>query len=102
MIGAWVLLGPLLLLSLGTAQWLSLRHHFPRAGRWVWASAGAWLAGLAVPFAGLALVPDGSPAAAFIVAGVVSGWLMGAVVGAVGGLALVRMLPSAGERPPMP
>jgi len=94
MIGAWILLGPLLLVSLGTAQWLSLRRYVPGAGWWLGAWAAAWMAGLALPFVGLALVPDGSPVAAFIVAGVVSGWLMGAVVGAVSGLALVRLLRS--------
>ncbi len=94
-IAAWALVAPLLLVSIGLAQWPALRRHLPRAGRWVWANALAWVAGLPLTFIGIALVPDGSPTAAYIAAGVVSGWLMGAVVGAVTGAALVRLLRAA-------
>ena len=39
-------LGLVLLCSIGTAQWLELRRHVPRAGRWVITTAAAWCAGL--------------------------------------------------------
>lgn len=97
--GAGVLLSPLLLVSIGLAQWPALRRRLPRAGWWVAANALAWLAGLVMPFAGMALVPDGSPVIAFIIAGVLSGWLMGAAVGAITGLALVRLLRSPEPQP---
>ena len=60
--------------------------------RWVLANAIAWPLGVAVPFVGLALVPDGSPAAVWAAVGIVSGVLMGAVVGAITGIALVWLL----------
>ncbi len=91
-IAAWVLVAVPLLLSIGLAQWTALRRYVPRAGQWVAANALGWLLGLPFTFAGIALVPDGSPIAAYIAAGAVSGWLMGAAVGAVTGLALVRLL----------
>lgn len=89
---ASVLAAFLLLVSIGFAQWLTLRHHVPRAGWWVLANAAAWVAGLTVPIAAVALVPDGSPTLAYIAAGVLSGWLMGLVVGAITGVALVRLV----------
>lgn len=39
--------GPLLLLSIGGAQWLELRHHVARAATWIPATAVAWLLALA-------------------------------------------------------
>ncbi len=89
---AAVLAALLLLVSIGFAQWLTLRHHVPRAGWWILANAAAWAAGLTVPIAAVALVPDSSPTIAYIAAGLVSGWVMGLVVGAITGIALVRLL----------
>jgi len=84
-----------ILLSIGAAQWLTLRHHLPRAGWWIPANVVAWLVGLPAPFIGIALVPNDSPTLAFILAGVLSGLLMGIAVGAITGLALVRLLRAA-------
>ncbi|MGY0536392.1 hypothetical protein ACW14X_02670 [Nocardioides sp. YJ-D4] len=42
-----VVCGPLLLLSIGGAQWLELRHHVARAATWIPATAVAWLLALA-------------------------------------------------------
>lgn len=98
-IAAWVLVYLPLLASIGLAQWTVLRHRLPRAGWWVPANAVAWLAGLPLTIVGIGLVPDGSSTAAYIAAGVASGWLMAAVVGAITGLALVRMLRAAGPWP---
>jgi hypothetical protein len=86
-----VLLGALFLLSIGVPQWLVLRRHLPRAGWWVLANAVAWPVGTAVPFIGLAMVPDGSPFWTWAMAGIVSGLLMGVVVGALTGSVLVRL-----------
>ena len=87
-----ILFIPALLASIGVAQWLVLRRYVQKAGWWVLANAIAWIAGLAMPFIGLTLVPDGSPVAAYIAAGVMSGVLMGAVVGGITGIVLVRLL----------
>jgi len=89
---ASVLAAFLLLVSIGFAQWLTLRHHVPRAAWWILANATAWVAGLTVPIAAVAFVPDGSPTFAYIAAGVVSGWIMGLVVAAITGVALVRLV----------
>ena len=50
-------LGPVLLCSLGAAQWVVLRRHVPGAGHWVWMSAAAWLAGLTVVMASAEVRP---------------------------------------------
>ncbi len=94
-IAAWIVVALPLLLSIGLAQWRVLRRYVPRAGRWVAANAAGWLVGLPFTFAGIALVPDGSPIGVYVIAGVVSGWLMGAAVGAVSGYALVQLLRGA-------
>ncbi len=96
---SWVLVGPMLLVSIGFAQWLVLRRHVRKAGQWVLANAIAWLAGLIVPFVGIALVPDGSPVAAYVAAGIASGVLMGTVVGMVTGIALLRLLEQHLQKP---
>lgn len=85
----------LILLSIGTAQWLTLRHQLPRAAWWIPANAAAWLFGLPAPFVGIAVVPDSSPVITFILAGILSGLLMGIIVGAITGFALVRLLRAA-------
>lgn len=97
MIVITTLLGLLLLPSIGLAQWWVLRRHIRRAGLWVWANALAWLGGLAVPFVGLALVPDDSPLGVWIAVGALCGLLLGAVVGAITGLALLRLLRRASD-----
>lgn len=92
-----ILLGAIFVASIGFAQWLILRRYIQKAGWWVLANALAWPLGVAVPFGGIAMVPDGAPAVAYIVVGVVSGLMMGVVVGAITGMALVwllRTLPS--------
>ena len=89
-VGIFVGLG--FMLTMGTAQWLVLRLHLPRAGWWIPANALAWPAGVALPFITLGLVPDGSPLIFNIIAGIVGGVLMGFVVGALTGGALVLLL----------
>jgi hypothetical protein len=84
--------GAAVLLSIGVGQALVLRRYVARARRWVWANALAWLAGLVVPFAGMALVDEGDPAALVAAVGVFSGLGMAAVVAGVTGIAIVRLL----------
>jgi hypothetical protein len=91
-VAGWALAAPLLLTAIGTAQWLVLRRHVAGAGLWVPANAAAWLVGLPLPFAALALVDEDAPAGVVLAAGVVAGLGMGLVVAAVTGLALVRLL----------
>jgi hypothetical protein len=85
-------LGAVFLCSIGGAQWLVLRHHVARAGWWILANAIAWPLGVAIPVAGMALLPDTAGAVTMIAVGVVCGLLMGVLVGAITGFALVYLL----------
>jgi hypothetical protein len=89
-----VLLGAALLASIGTAQWLILRHHVTGALGWIGTTALAWLGGLGV-FLGFAmpLWQPGQPLALTIVIGVGGGLLMAATTSLLTGLALRRLLP---------
>jgi len=86
-------LGLLLLSSIGTAQWFVLRHHVARASRWIWATAAAWLAGLAV-FLGFAmpLWQPGQAVALTVGIGVAGGLLMAATVASITGGMQRRLL----------
>ena len=88
-----LVLGAALLASIGTAQWLILRHLVDRAGRWIVATAIAWTAGLAV-FLGfvMPLWQPGEPMALVVAIGVAGGLLMAAVTSAITGHALRRMI----------
>ncbi|MEO6083827.1 MAG: hypothetical protein ABIQ18_12070 [Umezawaea sp.] len=94
MILAAGVLGCVLLGSIGTAQWLVLRHHLPRAGSWIATTAAAWLLGLAV-FLGFAtpLWQPGQPLPLIVLIGIAGGLLMAATTTAVTGYALRRLLP---------
>ena len=92
---AVAVLGPVLLTSIGAAQWLVLRRSLPGAALWIPANAVAWLAGLPFTVIPSMLLPDSSPVAAFVAAGIAGGVLMGATVGAITGVALVRLLRAA-------
>jgi hypothetical protein len=101
-IGSWPLvvvvagaaiLGAALLGSIGTAQWLILRHHVPGALRWIATTALAWLVGLGV-FLGFAmpLWQPGQPLALIVAIGIGGGLLMAAITSAMTGVALRRLL----------
>jgi hypothetical protein len=92
LIAAAAVLGPVLLNSIGVAQWLVLRRHVRHAPWWIVANAGAWLVGIAAVFAAMALVQEGDPAWRIGLMGVVGGVCMGAIVASVTGFALVRLL----------
>jgi hypothetical protein len=100
LIGAGLVLGIVFLVSIGFAQWLILRRRIPNAAWWIPANAIAWPLGVAVPVGGLALVPDGAPAVAWIVTGIACGVAMGAVVGALTGIVLVWMLRAGQSKAP--
>ncbi|MEV8438754.1 hypothetical protein AB0425_15370 [Actinosynnema sp. NPDC051121] len=93
---AVAVLGCVLLGSIGAAQWLVLRGHLPRAGRWIATTAAAWLLGLAV-FLGftMPLWQPGQTLAVTVIIGVGGGLLMAATTAAVTGYALRRLLPAS-------
>lgn len=86
-------LGVALLCTIGGAQWLELRHHLSRAGRWVGWTAAAWLLALGA-FLAIAspLWHEGQTRVYGIVVGVVAGVVMAAVQAVVTGWGMVRML----------
>jgi hypothetical protein len=69
-----VVLGSALLASIGTAQWLVLRHHVAHAGGWIATTALAWLVGLVV-FLGFSmpLWQPGQPLALTVGIGIAGG-----------------------------
>ena len=72
-----VLLGTLLLGSIGLGQWIELRRHVPRAARWILITAAGWGAGLFVFMAvATPLWRPGQSTATIIAIGVGAGALM--------------------------
>ncbi|GAA4542213.1 hypothetical protein [Pseudonocardia xishanensis] len=92
--------GLVLLLTIGTAQWLVLRSVVPHCGWWVATTAGAWMAGL-LAFTAVAppLWQPGQPLWLRVAIGVLGGLVMAAVVAALTGLAAVRVSRRAAPRP---
>ena len=88
-----LLLGMMLLLSIGVAQWWVLRRFVERSAGWIAANAFAWLAGLglSVTLMSVFLTEETSPAGAIGI-GVFAGLVMGLTVAAITGWALVRIL----------
>ncbi|MFC4058198.1 hypothetical protein ACFOWE_07830 [Planomonospora corallina] len=88
-----VLLGTVLLASMGVLQWRVLRRQVSGAAWWVAATAGAWLAALGV-FAAVTtpLWQEGQPAWLVAVIGLLGGVTMAATVAALTGLAILRLL----------
>lgn len=85
--------GLLLLASIGTAQWLVLRHRVPRSASWIATTAVAWLGGLGVFLAvAMPLWQPGQPLAQVVAVGAFAGLLMAATMAAVTGAGLVRLL----------
>jgi hypothetical protein len=88
-----LVLGLLLLTSVGLAQWTVLRHHVPRSTSWVPANAVAWAAGLGVLLAVVTpLWHEGQDTMTVLVIGALGGLAMAAVVAALTGLWLSRLL----------
>jgi hypothetical protein len=89
--GMGLLLGPIL----GGFQWPVLRHHVPRAGRWLVANALAWAAGMPIIFIAAGSAPQDVTVGGLVM--LVGGALLaaGAVVGAVHGVFMLKMIREA-------
>ena len=86
-------LGLVLLCSIGVAQWLELRRHLPRPGRWVAATAAGWCIGLLAFFmvASPLWHPDQHPALIAVI-GALGGLAMAVTMATTTGLALTRLV----------
>lgn len=95
---AAVVLGAALLCTIGVVQWLELRRHLPRAGRWIAATAVAWCLGL-LAFTAITspLWQPGQDAVLIVAIGAVGGLAMAATMAAVTGWALVRLVRPRGD-----
>lgn len=82
-----------LLLSIGTAQWIELRRHIRGAAWWILGTASAWLVALAL-FLAIAtpLWHEGQAPAVAVVIGAVAGLAMAAAMATITGLVLVVLL----------
>lgn len=89
---AMSLLAPVLINSIGVAQWLVLRDYIAPARPWIPVNAAAWLAGIPLVFIAMAVVPDGAPIVARVMAAVAGAVAMGGVAAAITGRALVSLL----------
>ena len=90
-----MILGTLLLCSIGTAQWVELRRHVPRAGWWVLVTAAVWCCGLLTFGAVTSLLwQPGQPILLIAAIGVVGGLVMAVTMAVTSGWALVRLLGS--------
>jgi hypothetical protein len=86
-------LGAVLLGSIGTAQWLLLRHQIHGSGVWIATTAGAWSAGLLIFTAVTTpLWQPGQPIVLITAIGMLGGLLMAGTVAALTGWALIRLL----------
>lgn len=83
-----LVVGPIL----GSAQWIVLRRHVPRAFRWLGANALAWSAGMPLIFLGMDFVPWTGPEIGIVLSIYIVCGLAGVVVGAVHGWFLERWL----------
>jgi hypothetical protein len=94
-----VVLGGVLLGSIGVAQWVVLRRLLRSCLRWVPATAAAWAAGLSVfMLVAPPLWHDGQAPAAIIAVGVLAGLAMALTMSVVTGWALVHLLRRNGFR----
>lgn len=85
--------GLLLLVSIGSAQWLELRNHVDRAGLWIIWTAVAWLPALGVFFAiATPLWHAGQPIVISVLIGAVAGTAMAFVQAAITGVGLQRLV----------
>jgi hypothetical protein len=80
---------------LGLGQWLVLRRHVSRAGRWIVANAVAWAVGMVVIFLGMDLVPWAGGGIAVVLGVYIVCGTAGLVVGAIHGRVLSNLLQEA-------
>lgn len=85
-----------LLSAIGLAQWTELRHHLPRAGWWVAATAAAWAVGLiAFTVVTTPLWHEGQRPGLVLAIGMLGALAMAGAMAATTGLALRRLLQAA-------
>ena len=102
-IAVFALGGTLLLLSIGTAQWLELRRHVPRSWRWIAVTALAWCLALGVFFAiAPPLWHEGQALWLTILIGAAAGLAMAVTMAAVTGWGLLRLTGPGGRREARP
>lgn len=87
---------------LGLGQWLVLRRHVSRAGRWIVANAVAWAVGMVVIFLGMDLVPWTGGGAAVVLGVYLVCGTAGLVVGAIHGRVLSNLLQEVVSGPAAP
>lgn len=93
-IAAGTTAGVVLLASIGLAQWIELRHHVPRAWRWIAGSAAAWAAGLGVFMAVATLLwQPGQDLWLSALIGIWAAILMAVTMAVITGLVMARLLP---------
>jgi hypothetical protein len=93
-IAAGTTAGVVLLASIGLAQWIELRHHVPRAWRWIAGSAAAWGAGLGVFMAVATLLwQPGQDLWLSALIGIWAAVLMAVTMAVITGLVMARLLP---------
>lgn len=93
-IAAGTTAGVVLLASIGLAQWIELRHHVPRAWRWIAGSAAAWAAGLGVFMAVATLLwQPGQDLWLSALIGIWAAVLMAVTMAVITGLVMARLLP---------
>ncbi|HET8987790.1 MAG TPA: hypothetical protein VFN43_04690 [Humibacillus sp.] len=89
----FILLGLALLTSIGTAQWLELRHHVAHAGRWIVGTTAAWLVALGVFVAiSTPLWQEGQSLGLRIAIGLLAGLVMAVTMAAVTGRVMRSLL----------
>jgi hypothetical protein len=89
----FVVLGSAVLATIGTAQWIELRHHLNAAGRWVLGTALAWAAALTT--FGLISTPlwqEGQSVALRVLIGVFAGLIMAGVMAVITGRVMRALL----------
>jgi hypothetical protein len=103
-IGAGALAGLVGLASIGTAQWIELRHHTARARGWIAWTALAWIVALPLSFAPGPLVDETTPLASHVVLWGCGGLLMAFAMALVTwqGVRRLRMSGDAAPARPRP
>lgn len=96
LIVSWIVVAPVLLLTIGVGQWLVLRRHVARAALWIPANALAWTLGVGATFLGASLVTETMPLLLAVAIGLAGGVAMGLVVGCITGGALAYLLGQEG------
>lgn len=92
-VGAAAVIATAVLLSIGLAQWIVLRHHLRRSGWWILGTAIAWLGGLGAFFAiAPPLWHEAQAVAVAILIGVVAGLALAVVMATITGLVFFTLL----------